>query len=103
MLESEEHRRTRNDQFHWSSPFFAITPRLPDRLYHLHQDRIITVAYASLLISALVLQRDPAPSLFAIGGTVLLLLFVGIHNTWGSVVYIALRRRQGPEGRGDQK
>ena len=33
---------------------------------------------------------------------VLLLLFVGIHNAWDSALYIALQRRQRPEGTGEQ-
>jgi hypothetical protein len=60
------------------------------------------IAYAALLVAAVFLQRQPVPSLFVIGGAALLLLFVGIHNAWDSVVYIALHRRQRPEGREDQ-
>jgi hypothetical protein len=60
------------------------------------------IAYAALLVAAVFLQRQPVPSLFVIGGTALLLLFVGIHNAWDSVVYIALHRRQRPDGGGDQ-
>jgi hypothetical protein len=46
------------------------------------------------------------PSLFAIGGTALLLLFIGIHNAWDAVTYIAQQRRSGkaessePPGKG---
>jgi hypothetical protein len=51
------------------------------------------IAYAALLMAAVFLDRSPTPSLFTIGGAALLLLFIGIHNSWDSVVYIALRRR----------
>jgi hypothetical protein len=53
------------------------------------------LAYAALLASGILLRRDAVPSLFAIGGSALLLLFVGIHNAWDSVTYIAIERRKG--------
>ena len=74
-------------------------PVLEDWIWH---GALPLIAYAALLVAAVFLQRYPAPSLFVIAGTALLLLFVGIHNAWDSVVYIALQRRQWPEGGGDQ-
>jgi hypothetical protein len=74
-------------------------PVFEDWLWHA---ALPLIAYATLLVAAILLQRYPAPSLFVIGGTALLLLFVGIHNAWDSVVYIALQRRQRSEGRGEQ-
>jgi len=71
-------------------------PVLEDWIWH---GALPLIAYASLLIAAVFLQRDPAPSQFVIGGTALLLLFIGIHNAWDSVVYIALQRGQRPEER----
>jgi hypothetical protein len=50
------------------------------------------IAYVDLLISAIVLQRSPGPSLFAIAGGALVLLFVGIRNAWDTVIYVALQR-----------
>jgi len=55
------------------------------------------VAYIGLLISAIALQRSPGPALFAISGTALVLLFVGIRNAWDTVIYVALARREAPE------
>jgi hypothetical protein len=55
------------------------------------------VGYALLLAAAIGLPQYPALSLFVIGGIALLLLFVGIHNAWDSVTYIAIERRQKPE------
>jgi hypothetical protein len=55
------------------------------------------VGYATLLGAALSLTRHPATSLFVIGGTALLLLFVGIHNAWDAVTYIAIDLRQKKE------
>lgn len=58
------------------------------------------LAYADLLIAALVLQHRPGPALFAIAGAVLVLLFAGIRNAWDTVVYVALARRDDLEGPG---
>jgi hypothetical protein len=74
-------------------------PVLEDWLFHAV---LPLLAYAALLLAAILLQRQPAPSLFVISGTALLLLFVGIHNAWDSAVYIAFGPRQRPEGREDQ-
>jgi hypothetical protein len=49
-------------------------------------------AYAILAAAAVLLWWRPSPCLFAIGGTTLLLLVIGIHNAWDSITYIALQR-----------
>jgi hypothetical protein len=74
-------------------------PVLEDWIWH---TVLPLIAYATLLVAAVLLQRDPVSSLFVIGGTALLLLFVGIHNAWDSVVYIAFEWRQRPEEGKDQ-
>jgi hypothetical protein len=51
-------------------------------------------AYATLLVAGIVLPRHVTISLFVVGGAVLLLLFVGIHNAWDAVTYIALLQRR---------
>jgi hypothetical protein len=76
----------------------VYVPVLEDWIWH---NVLPLIAYATLLVAALVLQRYPAPSLFVIAGTALLLLFVGIHNAWDGAVYIALRRLQRREERAD--
>ena len=55
------------------------------------------IAYIDLLIAAIVLQRNPGPALFGIGGAALVLLFVGIRNAWDTVVYVALARQGQPK------
>jgi hypothetical protein len=55
------------------------------------------LAYAALLVAALVLPRDPALVLFVIGATALLLLFIGIHNAWDTVTYIAIEHLPPPK------
>ena len=74
-------------------------PVLEDWLWH---GAFPLLAFVVLLGAALALRSQPVPSLFVIGGTALLLLFIGIHNAWDAVTYLAIDRRQRPEGRGDQ-
>jgi hypothetical protein len=50
------------------------------------------VAYAGLLGAAIGLTWHPTSSLFVVAATSLLLLFVGIHNAWDTVTYVAVER-----------
>ncbi|HEY6066254.1 MAG TPA: hypothetical protein VIY96_08875 [Thermoanaerobaculia bacterium] len=50
------------------------------------------VGYAGLLATAFELPNRPLPALFGIGTVALLLLFIGIHNAWDTVTYIATER-----------
>ncbi|HET6148606.1 MAG TPA: hypothetical protein VFH68_13815 [Polyangia bacterium] len=68
-------------------------PVLEDWIWHI---ALPLFSYAALLVAGILLPRESATCLFIIGGTALLLLFIGIHNAWDSVTYIALQRRQGP-------
>ena len=52
------------------------------------------VGYASLLGAGILLKRHPTMSLFVIAATALLLMFVGIHNSWDTVTYVAVQRRK---------
>jgi hypothetical protein len=57
------------------------------------------LGYAAVLVSALFLVAFPKPALFAIAGSTLLLIFVGIRNAWDTVTYIAVfDRPAAPEG-----
>jgi hypothetical protein len=55
------------------------------------------IAYAVLFAAAVVLPGHARQSLFAVGASAVLLLFVGIHNAWDAVTYIALVRTPKPE------
>ncbi len=57
-------------------------------------------AYLAFLVGGIFLPRDPGPWLFVIAAASLILLFVGIHNAWDAVTYIAIFRRRKPEGEG---
>lgn len=50
------------------------------------------LAYLALTATSLILPRQPAASLYAIGGVVLLLLFIAIHNAWDVVVWMTTER-----------
>lgn len=52
------------------------------------------ISYTALLGAGLLLPGHPASSLFAIAASTLLLLFIGIHNAWDNVAYIALELYQ---------
>jgi hypothetical protein len=55
------------------------------------------LAYAGALATAVMLPHDPRPALFVLGTAALLLLFVGIHNSWDSVTFIVIDRRGSTE------
>lgn len=54
------------------------------------------IAYATLLVAGLLLVRAPMPCLFLIGATALLLLFIGIHNSWDTILFLALDMPSAP-------
>jgi hypothetical protein len=62
-------------------------PVLEDWLFH---TVIPFVAYAAFFIAAILLLFLPVPFLFVIAASTVLLLFVGIHNAWDTVTYLAL-------------
>ena len=52
------------------------------------------LAYGAMLGAAIILAQHTHSSLFVIAGTALLLVFIGIHNAWDSVTYIAVQHRE---------
>ena len=66
-------------------------PVLEDWVWHVC---LPLLAYAALPLAAILLGRDPAPCLFVIGAAAVLLLFIGIHNAWDTVTYVAVERRK---------
>lgn len=77
----------------------SYTPVLEDWLWHAV---FPFVAYSSLLISAILLPRGPEAPLFVIAAAALLLLFIGIHNSWDTVTYIAVELKR-PKASGDKE
>ena len=66
-------------------------PVLEDWIFHAG---LPLLAYGALPIAALELRHHPASALFVIGAAGLLLLFIGIHNAWDTVTYIAVEQQQ---------
>jgi hypothetical protein len=66
-------------------------PVLEDWIWHAI---VPFVAYASMLVSAILLSHAGEETLFLVAAAACLLLCTGIHNAWDSLNYIALRRRQ---------
>jgi len=59
-------------------------PEFEDWLFHAV---LPLAAYATLAVSAVAAFRYGREALFAVGGSVLLLLLIGIHNAWDAVTY----------------
>ena len=62
---------------------------MEDLLWHI---AFPLISYISLVVAAVALIDNPTPALFVIGGTTILLLFIGIHNAWDTVTYVAITR-----------
>ena len=58
-------------------------------------------AYAALVVTAIMLSGSGAPALFGIGGALVLLMVIGIHNAWDAVTYIAIELPQRSNGQQD--
>jgi hypothetical protein len=65
-------------------------PVLEDWIWH---TILPVIAYGALVVSGFTIRRHPDQSLFVIGAAALLLLFIGIHNSWDTVTYIAVEQR----------
>jgi hypothetical protein len=74
-------------------------PVLEDWLFH---TILPLVSYSALVVAAILLPGNPAPALFVIAAATVLLLFIGIHNAWDNVTYIALELSQPQNKRQDQ-
>ena len=48
--------------------------------------------YVVLILAALALPANPALALYSISATMVLFLFLGIHNAWDLVTYLAVER-----------
>jgi hypothetical protein len=68
-------------------------PVIEDWLWHV---ALPAVAYVAALAGAITLPLRTANSLFVIGASTVFLLFIGIHNAWDSVIYLALNRSDSP-------
>jgi hypothetical protein len=69
-------------------------PVFEDWLWHI---ALPLVAYATLLVAGFELARLTTTSLFATAVMTLLLVYIGIHNSWDTVVYITVNFVRRPE------
>jgi hypothetical protein len=69
----------------------GYTPVLADWIWH---GVLPLCAYAALAASAFALRAGAPAPLFGVGAAVLVLLFIGIHNSWDSVTFIAHHARK---------
>ena len=53
------------------------------------------IAYGALVAAAVMLSSDAASALFVIGAVALTLIFIGIHNAWDAVAYLAVHSNRG--------
>jgi hypothetical protein len=65
-------------------------PVLEDWIWHAV---LPIVAYATLVVSSVLLERTTRDASFFIAASALLLVFIGIHNAWDTVTYIAVTER----------
>lgn len=65
----------------------AYTPGFDDWFWYAV---VPLVAYAAVLVSAIVLWAFPEPSLFAFAACTMSFIFLGIRNAWDTVTFIAI-------------
>jgi hypothetical protein len=68
----------------------AYQPVFEDWLFHV---LLPFASYVTLAASASAACFHPRPALFLVGGAVLLLLFIGIHNAWDAITYHVFVRK----------
>jgi len=66
-------------------------PVLEDWLWHAV---LPLIAYTALVVAALLLPGSSVPAMFCTGAVMVLLLFIGIHNAWDTLTYLAVERFQ---------
>jgi len=75
----------------------GYVPVLEDWLFHAVFPGL---CYLCLAIAPFTMWQDTVDSLFCIAAAALLLLFVGIHNAWDTITWIAVNRDSG-DGKGE--
>ena len=75
----------------------AYKPEMEDWIFHCV---LPLVAYVTLLIAGVTLTFRHVPALFGVALFSLILLFVGIHNAWDTVTYVAVALKSPPTSEG---
>jgi hypothetical protein len=74
----------------WHARKSAYNPDTEDWIWY---GVLPLIAYVVLAIAAALLFWHLVLALFVIAATALILLFIGIHNAWDTVTYVALQQR----------
>ena len=75
----------------WHARKAVYTPDTEDWFWYA---AVPLITYAALILAAILFWQRPATSLFVIAATTLAFLFVGIHNAWDTVTYVAVQHRE---------
>jgi hypothetical protein len=78
----------------WMRRQAAYQPGFEDWIFHLV---LPAISYALLGVGVLVAAGHMMGALFAVAGSALLLLFIGIHNAWDAVSYHVFVSRSGSQ------
>lgn len=73
----------------------AYRPVAEDWIWHVI---LPLLAYGTLIGAAAALPHATIPALFLVAGVSLMLIFIGIHNAWDAVAFVAVQRRSRPRG-----
>jgi hypothetical protein len=77
----------------------SYAPVLEDWIWHVI---LPAVVYCVLLATAFFLWREPREGMYGIASALLLLLFIGIHNSWDVAVSVTVQSKKDEEkARGD--
>jgi hypothetical protein len=71
----------------------GYVPVFEDWLWH---GILPMVSYGALIAAGAILHLHPEVALFLVAAVTLMLIYIGIHNAWDSVAYIAVQRRPRP-------
>ncbi len=69
----------------------GYAPVLSDWVWHAG---LPLAAYGFLLAAGVTTWWHPAPGLYVVAATALLLLYIGIHNAWDAAVWMAIKRKE---------
>ncbi len=72
-------------------------PVLEDWIWHA---ALPMLAYGALILAGVLLTRAADDALYIAGAASLLLVFIGIHNAWDTVMYVTLERARMERARG---
>jgi|SRR2546428_2036492 len=78
------------------------TKYTPDRGDWTWHAALPLLAYSALVLASMMLRSNAESALFVLGGSSLMLLFVGIHNAWDTVTYVTVGAGNPDRARAEQ-